>query len=228
MAMTRKKNALTHGANAQEVMLWGETYEDYEALRTRAWEEWSPEGLTEELEVQVLIDLIWRRRRLGRYDRISTQKRLDQIRRDNEQSRHIENLKAFASEFNAADTVEKVHTLLAQLSPLYRNTIKRDCPLRDGEDPAKWGERIASDLSAWKVPVRHEGADEFLKAIDPDEAFDRSLDRIERLDAMIDRTIKRLVQIKTMKQLYGQLKPKLVSGVTFDSAAEKARNDQPG
>ena len=57
--MTRKKNALTHGANAQEVMLWGETYEDYEALRTRACEEWFPEGLTEEFEVKALIELLW-------------------------------------------------------------------------------------------------------------------------------------------------------------------------
>jgi hypothetical protein len=228
MAMSRKKNALTHGANAQEVMLWGETYEDYEALRTRAYEEWFPEGLTEEFEVKALVELLWRRLRLDRYEKISTQKRLDRIRSDNEQSRHIENLKAFASEFNAADTVEKVNALLSQLSPLYRNTIRRDWPLRDGDDPAKWGSRIASGLSSWKALARHEGADEFLEALDPEEMFDRSLGRIERLDAMIDRTIKRLVQIKTMKQMYSQLKPKLVTGVTIDPAAENPAKDQPG
>lgn len=225
--MTRKKNALTHGANAQEVMLWGETYKDYEALRTRAYEEWFPEGLTEEFEVKALIELLWRRRRLDRYEKISTQKRLDRIRSDNERSRHIENLKAFASEFNAADTADKVNVLLGQLSPLYRTTIRRDWPLQEGDDPAKWGARIASGLSAWRVPVRHEGADEFLEALDPEDAFDRSLGRIERLDAMIDRTIKRLVQIKTMKQMHGQLKPKLVTGVTIDTATAKATKD-PG
>lgn len=94
-----KKNALTHGANAQEVMLWSERYEDYEALRTGALEEWFPEGLTEEFEVKTLIQLLWRRRRLDRYEQISTQKLLVRIRRDNEQSRHIENLRALASEF---------------------------------------------------------------------------------------------------------------------------------
>lgn len=224
--MTRKTNALTHGASAQEVMLWGERYEDYEALRSRAYEEWFPEGLTEEFEVKALIELLWRRRRLDRYEKISTQKRLDQIRSDNARSRHIENLKAFASEFNAADTAEKVIALLSQLSPLYRNTIQRDWPLQDGDDPAQWGSRIASGLSAWKVPVRHEGADEFLKALDPEEVFDRSLGRIERLDAMIDRTIKRLVQIKTMKQMYGRLKPKLVTGVTIGPVTEKPTKDQ--
>jgi hypothetical protein len=227
-AMSRKKNALTHGANAQEVMLWGETYEDYKALRTRAYEEWSPEGLTEEFEVKALIELLWRRRRLECYEKISTQKRLDRIRSDNERSLHVENLKAFASEFNAADTVENVNALLLQLSPLYRNTIQRDWPLRDGDDPVNWGTKIATGLSSWKVPARHEGADEFLEALDPEEMFDRSLGRIERLDAMIDRTIKRLMQIKTMKQMYNQLKPKLVTGVTIQPAAEKPIKDPAG
>jgi hypothetical protein len=226
--MSRKKNALTHGVSAQEVMLWGETYEDYEGLRTRAYEEWFPEGLTEEFELNALIELLWRRRRLERYEKISTQKRLARVRSDNEQSRHIENLKALASEFNAADTVEKVNALLLQLSPLYRNTVQRDWPLRDGDDPAKWGTRIATGLSSWKVPARHEGADEFLEALDPEEMFDRSLGRIERLNAMIDRTIKRLMQIKTMKQMYNQLKPKLVTGVTVQPAAQKPTNDQAG
>ena len=37
-----------------------------------------------------------------------------------------------------------------------------------------------------------------------------ALTRIERLDAMIDRTIKRLMQLKTMKQMHGRLEPKLI------------------
>ncbi len=37
-----------------------------------------------------------------------------------------------------------------------------------------------------------------------------ALARIERLDAMIDRTIKRLMQLKTMKQMHSRLEPKLI------------------
>jgi hypothetical protein len=105
-----------------------------------------------------------------------------------------------------------MNALLSQLSPLYRNTIQRDWPLKDGDDPGKWGSKIASGLSAWRAPARHEDAAEFLAAVDVVEMFDQNLGRIERLDAMIDRTIKRLVQIKTMKQKYRQLQPKLVTG----------------
>ena len=69
--------------------------------------------------------------------------------------------------------------------------------------------KIAEGLLAWKSRPRHEQADEFIKILDLDE-FDAALDRIERLDAMIDRTIKRLMQLKTMKQMHRRLEPKLI------------------
>ena len=99
--------------------------------------------------------------------------------------------------------------MLASLSPIYSNTIRRRWPFRTGDDPQKWGLQIAEGLSAWESVPRHEEADEFIKLLDLDE-FDSALDRIERLDAMIDRTIKRLMQLKTMKQMHGQLEPKLI------------------
>jgi hypothetical protein len=67
--MTGKKhNALKHGANTKEVMLWNERYEDYEALRAELWLEFSPSGSTEEYLVRTLLDLRWRKRRLECYD----------------------------------------------------------------------------------------------------------------------------------------------------------------
>ena len=47
---------------------------------------------------------------------------------------------------------------------------------------------------------RQEDADEFLAVLQLEE-FDQALARIERLDAMIDRTIKRLLQLKAQKQI---------------------------
>jgi hypothetical protein len=68
-------------------------------------------------------------------------------------------------------------------------------------------------MSSWTAPSRQEDADEFLAAFDLDE-FDQSLARIDRLDAMIDRTIKRLLQLKAQKQIYRQLEPKLTNSTT--------------
>src|ERR1700730_7531485 len=222
----KKRNALKHGANAKEVMLWSESYEDYESLRVGLNQEWTPNGSTEEYLVQTLLDLRWRRQRLDRYGRISVQKRLDEIRDDNQTSHHIENLGALAPEFNEADSVEKVETILASMAPLYSDTIRLHWPFETGGDPAAWGPRIGKGLASWKPPTRHEGADEFVEIFDLD-TFDDDLARIERLDAMIDRTIKRLMQIKTMKQMYRQLEPKLINpSATNNQSAEDGADNQ--
>ena len=65
-------------------------------------------------------------------------------------------------------------------------------------------------MARWRPASRHEGADEFVKVFDL-KTFDDDLARLERLDAMIDRTIKRLMQVKTMKQMHGRLEPKLIN-----------------
>jgi hypothetical protein len=221
-----KRNALKHGASAQEVMLWSEKYEDYEALRLGLLDEWSPQGKTEEYEVNSLLALLWRRRRLDRYERIKIQKRLSVVREANERSRHIENLRSFAPDFSGAKTVEQVEALLAKLFHLYSNTVRQRWPLQKGEDPQTWGGKIASGLSAWQPPVRHEEADEFIEVVDLD-TFDQDLARIERLDAMIDRTIKRLMQLKTMKHMHRRLEPRLINiCATKDSSPEDSNQSR--
>src|SRR4030088_2773583 len=171
---SKKRNALKHGANAKEIMLWSESYEDYESLRVGLNQEWTPNGSTEEYQVQTLLDLLWRRRRLDRYGQITTQKRLDKIRYENQTSRHIENLGTHAAEFNEADSVEKVEALLSLFAPLYSNTIRARWPFKAGGDPAAWGPRIGKGLTSWAAPTRHEGADEFVEVIDL-ETFDEEL-----------------------------------------------------
>jgi hypothetical protein len=204
----KKRNALKHGANAKEVMLWSERYEDYESLRAELFLEFSPSGSTEEYLVRTLLDLRWRRRRLDCHEQITIQKRLHEIREKNEASRHIENLRALAAEFNEATSGEKVEALLARLG--YEEFIRKQWPLQEGEDANTWGPKIAKGLLSLRSASRHEQADEFIAVVDLD-AFDMALARIERLDAMIERTIKRLMQIKTMKQMHGRLEPKLIN-----------------
>jgi uncharacterized protein (UPF0305 family) len=207
---SKKRNALKHGANAKEVMLWSEKYEDYESLRVGLNQEYTPDGTTEEYLVQTMLDLLWRRQRLDRHGQITIQKRLDEIRDANDNSRHLDVLLSLAAEFNEATTAEEAEASLARISPIYSNTIRKQWPLRTDEDPNTWGAKIAKGILSWKPIPRDEQADEFIAVIDLD-AFDLSLARIERLDAMIDRTIKRLMQVKTMKQMYGRLEPKLIN-----------------
>ena len=226
----KKRNALKHGANTKEVMLWDEKYKDYEALRTGLSQEYTPDGTTEEYLVQTILDLLWRRRRLDRHGQITTQQRLDEIFEANDRSRHIDVLLSLAPQFNEATTAEQVDTVLAGLDPIYSNTILGDWPLQTGEDAGAWGPKIAAGLvSTWKPEPSCGGDDAFLAVIDLDE-FDISLARIERLDAMIDRTIKRLMQVKTMKQMYGRLEPKLInlSAIKNPPAQDGTENNSTG
>jgi hypothetical protein len=222
----KKRNALKHGANATEVMLWSERYEDYEALRAGLYQEFTPSGSTEEHLVRTLLDLLWRKRRLECHEQIVIQKRLEKIHADNEHSRQVDDLRSFAPQFAKAITVEQVEAVLSSLNPIYRNTIHRDTPFKTGDDPQQWGPKIAEGLLAWKPVPRYEQADEFIKILDLDE-FDKSLDRIERLDAMIDRTIKRLMQLKTMKQMYGRLEPKLIDVSATKNLPAPGKTESP-
>jgi hypothetical protein len=207
---SKKHNALKHGANAKEVMLWSERYEDYESLRADLYLEFTPSGSTEEYLVRALLDLRWRRRRLDCYDQITIQKGLNEIRAQNVTSRAVENLVAFAPEFKGVDSAEKVEAILSSLGSGYSDVIRSRWPFEAGADPVAWGSKVSEALTRWKPATRHEGADEFIKIFDLD-TFDDDLARIERLDAMIDRTIKRLMQVKTMKQMHDRLEPKLIN-----------------
>lgn len=88
------------------------------------------------------------------------------------------------------------------------------------------GPKIAERLLTWKPAPRHEQADEFIKILDLNE-FDMALARIERLDAMIDRTIKRLMQLKTMKQMHGQLEPKLIDASATKNLPASGGTESP-
>ena len=228
---SNKQNALKHGACAREVLLWSEKYEDYEALRVGLDLEYFPNGKSEQYLVETLLDLLWRRRRLERHERITTQKRLDKIRYDNSIASHRENLRAQAPNFRGATTVEQVEELLTILSPSYRNVILARWPVPAGKDaagkdrdPNTWGANIAEGLLSLTPLSRQEDADEFLAVLQLEE-FDRALSRIERLDAMIDRTIKRLLHLKAQKQVLRQLEPRLINNTIATPNLDNKHSD---
>src|SRR3954452_24617288 len=209
MPKGKKRNALKHGAYAQTLMLWSEKFEDYELLRAGLDLEFSPAGAMESDLVQTLLDLLWRKRRLRCYEQITLQKRRDEIRQKAERSRAIDHLRSWADEFNETRSIEEVESILANFGPLFVNTIRSRWPLQTGEEPKNWGPRIAAGLSSLRPEPRDEHADEFMAMIDLEE-FDAALLRMERLDAMIDKTVKRLVSLKTMKKVYNRIEPEMI------------------
>src|SRR5947209_3997849 len=182
----KKSNATKHGGNANHIMLYGGNYRDFELLRSALFEELRPEGITEQCAVERLAQLMWRRERLDRYHHHTMEKSVREVRAANERSRHLENLRNLAPRFQAAETPEKVEEILGCLSPLYR--IRSWFPPDKDGDPNAWGSKIASGVSALKVPERHEGPDEFMKTFDV-RTFAIALGRMECVERLIDRAV---------------------------------------
>jgi hypothetical protein len=211
-----KQNALKHGAYSRELMLPGEKMRDYEALGAELNEEWAPEGATERGLVDRLVALYWRKQRLDRYEVSKLQQRVDEIERKNWISRHRQNLKNLGPEFNSATSFEAVEQILSLLTASYVHIITGAVPRETCQDPAKWGPAIAASLSRLVPEDQLEGAAKFIAIVNPD-LIENDMARSDRVDEAIDRTIKRLMQVKTAKQIFPSMRrnpqadPKLIN-----------------
>jgi hypothetical protein len=206
-----KQNAMKHGAYSREPMLPGERLCDYEALDAELREEWAPEGATERGLVDRLIGLYWRKQRLDRYVHLSLQLRIEEIRQTNETRRLHQNLKNIGPDFSGASDVEAVEEVLSELNPFHADVIKACVPRETCQDPTQWGPAIAAYLSKVNTEDELKGSAKFIAMVNPD-SIDDELDRSNRIDEAIDRTIKRLMQVKTAKQILPNMrtvKPRL-------------------
>jgi hypothetical protein len=212
----KKQNALKHGAYSSEVMLPGEKPADYQALSAAHQEEWAPDGVTEQCLVEDLVALRWKKQRIDRYDQICLQQRVAKLSLENEYNRHRHRLKNLGPEFSKASGVDAAHQILSRLSPTYVEIIKSWIPMEKCKDPAEWSQEIGKFLSNLKLDDPLEGPDLFAAMVNP-HSMEIEISRSERLDEAIDRKIKRLMQVKTAKQIFPNMRknarpePKLVS-----------------
>ena len=223
--IAKKQNALKHGVYSREIMLPGEKWSDYEALRKAHYDEFVPDGVMEECLVDDLIKLRWRKRRMDQYDQIRLRQRAAQLQENNDMSRHRMNLKTFAAEFSNATSVEAVEQILFLLSPLYANTIIGRLPREMFEDPTKWGPAIGKYLSSFKSEEPLEDEALFAELVDPD-LMEKEISRSIRLEEAIDRKIKRIFQVKAAKQIFPNMRKIATSEPKLISAAVSA-NPQP-
>lgn len=198
----RSKNAFKHGAYSREVLLPHESRRDYNQLLADTRAEWSPDGPTEELLVGRLVDLMWRQMRVKRYEDAHLQRRIEIVRQNNDGVPARAALQAMAPEFAQADTPEKVDKLLKKYKPYARTIVTWIPRPTDSEKEAGWGAAIGEYLKNLKVGEVIEGPSEVTTFVDP---FDIEVqeDRMGRLDERISQLIKRLVQIKASKQMFG-------------------------
>jgi hypothetical protein len=203
-----KRNALKHGAYSRMAILPGEKLADFEALRQEYYDEWMPDGVTEEHLVDDICVLRWKKRRLDQYDQIKLRRTVERFHSANENTKDLDRLKnIWGPEFSKITNIEDTDKLLADLSPYYSGAIIEWVPREKCEDLSKWGQQIGAHLSNLQVNDLVEGPDLFVALLNPD-SMEMEVLRSERMDEAIDRKIKRLMQVKTAKQIFPNMRKK--------------------
>jgi hypothetical protein len=165
--------------------------------------------------VERLVGLYWRKQRLDRFENTKLKQRVEAIHEENEINRHRQNLKNLGPEFNDAKSVEAVEKILFRLGPVYNEIITDAVPPAESQDTTPWGPAIGAFLSGLEPKDQLEGPAKFVAILDP-ELIETNIARSDRIDEAIDRTIKRLMQVKTAKQIFPKMRrnadadPKLI------------------
>jgi hypothetical protein len=226
----KRKNALKHGVYSREVMFPGENIRDYNALASEFMEEWAPEGPTERGLVERLLGLYWRKQRLDRYEQEQLQRGVQRIHEDNEASRLIQEMKDWAPKFQDAASAEEVVQILAELDDAYSDFIADKVPYDESPDAPPRGPAIAKFLASLQPPARLEGPAKFIALVNP-TFIQVEMARSDRIDEAIDRTVKRLMQVKTAKQILPNMRkaiatPKLISVPAFTGPSPQANENE--
>jgi len=203
-AMTGNKNALKHGAFAEAVILPQEDPKEFAELLSSLHNEWNPEGATEIDKVNSVAMGLWRKRRFKRY-----------------LQDHVAILAAFARHrkrkfIELVDVAEEIEQAIktgelgaineASLSEKLRGLgdyIKKAFPRKNYGTDTAWLTAIEVWLTdLLQARLEREQEERTATQEMSDELFaDREQAFEERIDSKIDKDIKALGQIKTMKAI---------------------------
>jgi hypothetical protein len=185
----------------ETTMIPAETHRTFEDLHRELYEEFSPVGITEERLVQRLAILNLERDRLYRYTQLKMEIRQAEINRQVPHAKFIKGVKSRAVEFQTAKIIKEIEKLNSEKS-------KQSPPEKLGDPERRTNDFLEEMASLPFGPV--DGRDIFFKLLEEFPIIER-LKQLEQIDVAIDRTIKRLMQLKTMKQMFRQLEPKVIS-----------------
>lgn len=184
-------------------MLPAETCRAFEDLHRELYEEFSPVGITEERLVQRLAVLNLERDRLYRYTQFKMEIRQAEINRQVPYARSIKKAKSRAVKSKIAKEVEKF--LSGDV-----DAEKSKLPPEKLSDPERRTNDFLEHIASLPDVGPVHGHEIFFELVEEFPIIER-LKQLEQIDVAIDRTIKRLMQLKTMKQMFRQLEPKVIS-----------------
>lgn len=205
----KRPNAQKHGVFAAAPIIPGEDPQEFEELCATLVKEWTPDGATEVDAVLSLANAMWRKRRAQRF--VETQLMINMLDVHHPSFNEIEGLRRFAILIKQNPEIAFEEWAKVYFRPDRINYLEKKVPRAKFHSDSEWAQAIENEMSSVLTPPREVGDDtKFLVGytecllLKSSDLFEKELALIERLDAMIDRLIKRLVQIKATKQMLGQ------------------------
>jgi hypothetical protein len=198
-------NALKHGVFAKMTILPWEDANEFKQLHAALIDEWKPVGPTEHDAVFSLAKAMWRKRRMQFFMHIERMR--VSVEPNHEAYDEAKTLRGLSAYIEAEpDGVDRALTLL--LPDRIAEHLRQTLPRASFQSVSKWVHAIQKEIALVLLPAaeRFEGFDMMInrdvgffthKVIKDELAVE------DRIDAMIERAIKRLAQTKAMKQMLG-------------------------
>lgn len=205
MATADNKNALKHGAFSDALILPGEDPNDLEALLIDLREEWNPEGPTENDKVDSIAISMWRKRRFRTYLRNSLAKNVKhEAAVDRHRNRNLDRLLDLWDEIETAPPGSVTEDNLEEkVGPTWANMFKKKTPRKNYDSDEAWLKVVCKLIEATQETSLTLSRNEVTldEELSTEYFANREQDFEERIDAKIDKDLKQLGQIKTMKAI---------------------------
>ncbi len=222
-AVSKPKNALVHGVYASEIILPWESEEDFETLHTELKAEWAPEGRTEEETILALARLHWLKHRLMRSTQMAFRKDPFVAELDKSGAKNWADVESFLqSKAKSEDSLmDEVRKTLAELKTATQKASSM--MTASNPDTSKIYDQVQFFTEMFQKNVLPVYGEVYEKAYGKDrvkgtrtadnpsktaieEAYHPDyLEKIVRLessiDARIDKTLSRIVNLKDYKRL---------------------------
>jgi hypothetical protein len=222
----KRPNAHKHGIFSATAILPGEDQREFDDLHSASVNEWTPTGETEEDAVLSIAKAIWRKRRLQRF--IEVRIRSNEV--DPNHTSYFETLGLWGFKMIMMTEPEKAFEQYA-IRFLHSGRIKyflQKFPRSKFKSDQEWRNAVMAEIDSIMatpdlITSEHVEIFRLQRSAEsvPDDMFRQELALDERLDAMIDRAVKRLIQMKAIKQMLDQTVPeteaKRPKGITRSS-----------
>lgn len=213
----KRPNAQKHGVYGKITFIPGENPRQFEDLYSALIKEWAPDGATEQDCVLTIAKCMWRKRRVQEY--LGVQLLRNSVDPGHPSFDAVFGLLMFINLMEhqpetAFDREYAGRCLRAETT----NYLLGKFPRSAFDSTAEWAQAIVDEITSVLLPeigpidyaARMGAAFTAAENLGGD-AFKQELALDERLDAMIDRAVKRLIQIKAMKQMLSQTGVKVIA-----------------